>query len=217
MRAQACPTVLAIALGITLAACEGESTKSVETALGPSLPDPATAQATGGPLYHFVSKGAYADLFMSEGTLSAYLSVSKGGPPNQPQTFLYYTIYRCDEYTCAELEAGWGLIPNGDVKGGGNRLELNTNTASNPEFYRYAGSGGPITVTWEKTAGFSYGFNSNNRYQFANFAYRAHATGSGASATPAGSIVGVSIGGSYLSGFLGRAHSGELAIERGSE
>jgi hypothetical protein len=51
MRAQSFPAALAIVLGITLGACDGESTKSVETPLGPSPPEPSTAQARGGPLY----------------------------------------------------------------------------------------------------------------------------------------------------------------------
>src|SRR5437762_3417993 len=98
---------------------------------GGTITSPATQ-------FHFVSNGDFGNLSWFEvdpagGFTFGSLSVSRGGPTTDPQTSLSYFVFQCDPFfSCNPVRDGFGLIPNGDLGGGGNSLKLSTNTTGNP-------------------------------------------------------------------------------------
>ena len=84
--------------------------------------------------------------------------VSRGRNAGEAQAFLRYTIVKCDVATnsCAQVEAGFGLVPTTHVTGSGNstlRVRTDTRAEANPGFTRFAGSGGVVDVTWRTAPG----------------------------------------------------------------
>jgi hypothetical protein len=124
---------------------------------------PAVAAAlTGRPTVdHFVSNGPHAEAYWyvtdAAGVVTyGYLSVSRGGPVNDPQTLLSYDVFQCGQPgPCNEIESGYGLIANGDFSASGKRMQLTTNT-DDLNFGRFVGNGGSITVTWKSDGIFVY-------------------------------------------------------------
>src|SRR2546422_5664839 len=103
---------------------------------GGTITSPATQ-------FHFVSNGDFGNLSWFEvdpagGFTFGSLSVSRGGPTTDPQTSLSYFVFQCDPFfSCNPVRDGFGLIPNGDLGGGGNSLKLSTNTTGNPNFVTF--------------------------------------------------------------------------------
>ena len=126
---------------------------------------PGVAAALTGPptISHFVSNGAQASVnwYSSDdaGVITfGSMGVNRGDAVNNPQTFLFYDVFQCTPpgYFCAEIEGGYGTIPNGDFRGSGKTLHLSTNTTDNPNVARFVGNGGSIAVDWEVNGIFSY-------------------------------------------------------------
>src|SRR5438094_9301701 len=100
--------------GLALVAVFGACKDSTTNGPRPSL---ATATDTlpgggGGPgnQTHFIANGAsaYVNWFSNDsggggGFSYGYLSVSRGGPTNSPQTFLWYFVEQCSLYSCTFL------------------------------------------------------------------------------------------------------------------
>src|SRR3989454_11165047 len=90
--------------------------------------------------FHFVANGDVGNVNWAEfdpagGFTFGSLSVNRGGPTTDPQTFLSYFVFQCDPSSgCNPIRDGFGLIPNRDLSGGGNSLSLRTNTTGNPNF-----------------------------------------------------------------------------------
>src|SRR2546426_7356708 len=122
---------------------------------GGTITSPATQ-------FHFVSNGDFGNLSWFEvdpagGFTFGSLSVSRGGPTTDPQTFLSYFVFQCDPFfSCNLVRDGFGLIPNGDLGGGGNSLKLRTNTTGNPNFVTFAGPTGPVSVDWRAKIGIAH-------------------------------------------------------------
>jgi len=113
------------------------------------------------------------------------------------QAWLSYSIYVHGE----PVQVGWGYVPSEDISGsyesGWFRVDTNTSEDSNPDFYRRDGSGGKITVTWQKIDGW---WMENRGYTLQVFtndnrasAYRGRYKDNSARAT--GSVVGYGVGG----------------------
>ena len=60
------------------------------------------------------------------------------------------------------MEAGFGLVSGDDLTTSRDRITVNTNTAGNPEFELWAGSGGPMNVTWTQLSGWSSRYSIQN-------------------------------------------------------
>lgn len=194
----------ALALVQLLAACKDSSPTPMARAAGPR-PSLATVSDTGGGgggpgnQAHFVANGTsgFVEWFSSDGGGGGFafgeLSVSLGGPVNNPQTFLSYFIEQCDAaFFCTFLE-GSGLIPNNDLSGGGQQLHLATNTSGNPNFFTFGGPSGLITIDWSANGAFQQRSSGTSDVIFPGF--RQHTTGvsTSASANGAGSAVDVSV------------------------
>ncbi len=193
------------ALGQLLTACKDSPTTAAARAAGPR-PSLATVSDTGGGgggpgnQSHFVANGNSGSVnwFVSGGAggggfTFGSLGVSRGGPTNSPQTFLSYFVEQCDPFVGCTFFGGSGLIPNGDLSGGGQQLRLATNTSGNPNFFTFGGSAGLVTVDWRANGAFQQRSSGTTDLIFPGL--RQHFTGvsTSSSANAAGSVVGVPV------------------------
>lgn len=160
---------------------------------------------------HFVANGDFASVNWSDvdptgvGTFG-FLTVSRGGPTNNPHTFLSYSVYQCDPFSgCVPIRDGFGFIPNQDLSGGGNSLTLRTNTTNNPNFTT-SGPRGPVSVSWRANGLFTQSTRSTNEFSFPGVTHRSQDNSTSASANASGSIVGAPIG-PTASGNIGTNHT----------
>jgi len=142
--------LLAVALAAAIAGCQDSVTTAGPRGLSEDSPSFSANGST--TQFHFVGKGlagdaSWCDVESNEVYVCGYLSAASGGTTKNPETYLYYDVYRCAP-DCNAVEAGYGLIPNGDLSGGPQKLHLSTNTSSNPEFVVWAGTGGLVSVDW---------------------------------------------------------------------
>src|SRR2546426_2600344 len=204
---KACFTSLcaALALAHLLTACKDSSTTPTALAAGPR-PSLATVSDTGGGgggagnQSHFVANGNSGSVnwFVSGGAggggfIFGSLGVSRGGSTNSPQTFLSYFVEQCDPFVGCTFFGGSGLIPNGDLSGGGQQLSLATNPSGNPNLFPFGGSAGLVTVDWRANGAFQQRSSGTTDLIFPGF--RQHFTGvsTSSSANAAGSVVGVPV------------------------
>ena len=157
------------------------------TASASDLPTiaPQTAlaqQANLGPVFHFTGKANFADASFysetAEGFVYAYVYVFQEQSAGNRETGLGYDITKCDPdfFYCETTESGFGTIPGGDVTFGANSVRLGTDTSAdaNPDFFRFAGDGGPLDVTWTSTPFYSTRRVSNEQSQYGSIKVRYH-------------------------------------------
>src|SRR6266487_4481803 len=123
------------------------------------------------------------------------LNVSRGGPTNHPQTFLFYFVEQCDVFFNCTFFGGSGLIPNTDLSGGGKTLRLSTNTTGNPDFFTFAGPTGLISVDWKANGFFQQRQSGTFEQDFPGSRFLSNGVSTFASANATGSVIGVSISG----------------------
>jgi len=138
---------------------------------------------------------AYASWSDSSGSAFSfgYINVSKGGPPNNPQTYVSYYIYKYDSETFySDVSFGGGLIPNSDLTGSGEaNLTLNTDTSRiNGGYY---GTGGAITIEWKKSPANSTHTSGTIQNKYGNFLYTFSGVSYQTSASATGSVTGNAI------------------------
>lgn len=228
MRTQFSLWLAVVAGGVVAAACRESSAAPREV----GAPRFATASDTGGGgsgHFHFVSNGNSASVDWSSGDstgggggqvtfITGNLQVSRGGPTNNPQTFLFYQVGQtvCDPFfncTFTLLEGGAGTIPNGDFSGGGKQQRLSTNTANNPDFLVFAGSGGLVSVSWQANGFFLTTSSGSNTFKSGTFTQRFQGNSSNASATATGTVIGIPIDANQSSG-IGSNHTVQIDIFR---
>jgi hypothetical protein len=217
----------ALLAGAITVGCQEAATAPRKT----GTPRFATAADTGGggkSQFHFVSNGDGASANWASGDssgsgggssfITGFLQVTRGGPTNNPQTFLSYQVEQtvCDPLfncTFTLLQGGFGTIPNGDFSGGGKQLRLRTNTSNNPNFIVFAGNGGLVSVTWQANGFFFSSSSGTSTFKSGTFSERFQGTSSNASATATGSIVGIPIDANQSSG-IGSNHTVQIDIFR---
>jgi len=222
---------VAVATILTSVACQDASTAPRAAARSPTFA--ATSDTGGGGgggavQFHFVANGdvAYVNWFNADSGgggggfsyTAGYLNVGRGGPTNRPQTFLDYYVYQfvCDPYfNCSFnlLAAGYGLIPNRDLSGGGGQLRLNTNTANDPSFFVYAGPAGIVSVSWNSNGLSQNSSSGTSSYRFGNFTQRNQGSSTNWSANATGNVVGLPIL-SFPNAQIGTNHSVTIDIYR---
>ncbi len=202
----------ALALALTFGACRDSSTGVMG---GPRARSPSFATASdtgggGGPgnQSHFMSNGDVGSVdWAGDSTATASdtgggggggftfgsLTVTRGGPTNDPETFLSYFIERCDQFFNCQFFEGSGLIPNRDLSGGGKSLQLSTNTAGNPNFSTFAGPPGLVSVRWNTNGFFAQRFSGTSEFRAPGFLQQNTGVSTSASANASGSVVGVAI------------------------
>ena len=212
--------VVGIWMALTLGACENEPNSEL-TAPGAGEPFGSTVGAAGAVTIRFKVSGPTASVsFFGDvpgGALIGEVQVSRNVSKTETQTFLFYSIQRCDSNTgvCELSDVGFGLIPNRDfvTSRGDARLRTNTSAAANPEFVREIGSGGSITLEWTQTSGFTTDFHGHSRTRFPGFSMeRTQFASTMSSALADGSVLGVAVSPANSSGSIGRARFGSLLI-----
>ncbi len=148
--------------------------------------------------FHFVSEGDFGSVnwFTSDqfGNFSfGFLSANEGGSVTAPQVSLFYFIVRFTGGFCCTFISGFGLIPSANLTGGTgmSALTLNTNTATDPNFFVFpAGSGGPISLQWKESSAFEFSSTGTSELRFGNTTFRTIGNSSSSSATVTGSVLG---------------------------
>jgi len=197
----------ALALVPVFGACKDSTTTPVTRAAAPragfaSVADTVIGGGGGsGNQTHFIASGTsgYVSWFSAGdssggggGFSYGSLNVSRGGATNNPQTFLSYFVEQCGLYYCAFL-GGSGLIPNGDLSGGTQQLDLSTNTSGNPNFFTFGGSPGLISVDWRANGAYQQRSSGTSELTFPAFHQHSSGVSTSASAYAAGSVVGVAM------------------------
>src|SRR5436190_15631706 len=137
---------------------------------------------------HFVANGDFGNAGWFEvdpagGFRFASISVNRGGPTTDPQTFLNYSVFQCDpSFSCNTIREGSGLIPNRDLRSGGNSLSLSTNTTGNPNFVVSVGPTGVVSADWRANGLFTQSSTAINQITFPSFTEHSQGSFSSASA-----------------------------------
>jgi len=152
-------TAFLVVLSFLLLSCSDVPTQAPQKA-AVDTPDSPTSQATAEvpnslgknvnwDVHRYSWKGDQARAWWYDNGVQGYVYVSRD--QGSSTAWLWYYVYVDGN----QVQHGYGTIPSSDVSGsygsGWMRLDTNTSAESNPGFYRGAGSGGKITVTWRKT------------------------------------------------------------------
>jgi hypothetical protein len=187
------------ALAAAFVACRDSSTALQRPAVG-SAPRFATAagtSSTSGNQSHFNAHGDFASVGWrtsgETGFTLGSVSVSRGGPAGDFQTFLSYLIQQCDNAFNCTFSGGEGLIPNQDFSVGGNAAQLNTNTADIPNFVTFGViPAGPVSVSWQENGLFQQSRHGTFEVTDPGRTLRETGVSTSASADGSGSVVGMS-------------------------
>jgi len=187
------------ALIAAFVACRDSSTE-LQGRLGARSPTFATASDTSGGSgnqSHFNAHHEFAQAFWRKIGAGGFpaefgsLNVTRGGPPGDPQTFLYYFIEQCDDAFHCSSSNGSGLIPNQDFSVSGKAAQLNTNTDGNPSFSTYgAAPPGPISVSWQDNGLSQQSTSGTLEQSTPTFRRRQTGTFQSGSADASGSVLG---------------------------
>lgn len=143
------------------------------------------------------------------GTVDVGVSVFQSGAENNRQAMLNYDVcmWKLDPdfnfWYCALLEGGFGLIPGSAVQSSGGArpnsvsLKIDTSTLSAPDFRRFAGSGGLISLTWSPAPGFTDDRSGSDHYSSTfggqSFSYSTSGSSYATSAVAQGTVIGNSV------------------------
>lgn len=209
---------LALIASTSLIACDKASPPSEPAAENVSsrelASEPASVRSTP---HHFRTNGPYASLNVTSDQGAVYqdlwLTVFATGTD---QAFLDYSLWECSltTFDCVAKEAGFGLVSGDELITAQDRITVNTNTAENPTFERWDGSGGPINLTWTQLSGWSHRFSMQSRYRDANSSSHSHGTFTTTPAVAEGTVIGVQIdpGSGYAD--MGTVKEGAIFLER---
>jgi hypothetical protein len=138
----------------------------------------------------FKAKGAFAYLDGSDGECTwYYMSVSRGGALNAPETYLYYYVYNgCTN----EWAYGNGRIPNSSFTVSGRTSRLRTDPTASPEFYTL-GQTGRIDLTWTEDRSIRSKWESRSETITPTQRFRNRGKGESSAATSAGKLLWLSL------------------------
>lgn len=211
-------SALALIAGWSLIACDKASRPSEPAAEEVSARELASDPASAGSTpYHFKTNGPSAILTATSVQGAVYQEIFLGvSATGTDQALLDYSIWECNltTFECVTKEAGFGLVSGDELITGRDRITLSTNTAENPTFERWEGSGGPITITWTQLSGWSHRFSVQSRYRDANSSSHSHGTFTTTPAVAEGTVVGVPIYPGSASATMGTVKQGEIFIDR---
>jgi hypothetical protein len=211
MYAHSC--LLLVVAGL-LAACDEPS--QPQNAASPQLSTAARDSGQASP-YHFRFNGPHADLYAVSAEGAGYREVQLDVFANSEEdVYLTYVVWECDLTAgeCRSVEAGNGAIPGESLTRSHGRLHLNVNTTALPDFGLYAGSGGPISLSWTKLEGWSSRSSGHSRYETSEFRAHSHGVYTSSAAIAEGSVLGLEVQpGSSFAG-MGTAREGGISISQ---
>lgn len=150
----------------------------------------STTVMAGTVVSSFKSKGAFASMSAQYDDCTwMYLSVSRGGPVDAPETYLYYSVYNgCT----GESSWGSGRIPNRDFTVSGKKSKLNTNPTAIPEMST-GGQAGRIALTWTADQGIRWSWDGRSESITPTQRVRSRGSYDSAAASVAGSLLSFAI------------------------
>jgi hypothetical protein len=170
MRTQLLQLAGRLLVTVVLVGCQERTTDPLqggteEQAASRPAMSPAISGAAGRTtVLHFEADGEFAQaVWTSEPDASGNfvegsVLVQQGGSKSNPEVLLDYSVFLCDEVNgCMNLvQFGFGTIPTGDFTGNGHHgLKLHTETGDDPDFNVVIGTGGLISVEWDRIPGFT--------------------------------------------------------------
>ncbi len=185
------------------------------------LVSPVNLASAEKPVTKFVADGDFVSAFAPTSNGQIFVQVTRGGPPQNPQTLLFYAVIQFFPPVFIS-QLGEGVIPNSDLKVMGQKVILNTDTSAIPGFTNTLctpdestcgpGAGGAITVEWNKTADFSSRNTGISEFSFANIVMRSVGTTRETSASAQGAALGTPFQTDF--GFIGTNHQVNLTFEK---
>ena len=143
-----------------------------------------------------------------------YLEISATGTHQAYPRIHFLLECSLTTFECETVEGGFGMVSADDLTTSRDRITVNTNTAENPTFELWEGSGGQINVTWTQLSGWSSRYTIHSRYVQASYSSHSHGTFDTGPALAEGTVVGVQLppGSGYAS--MGSVKEGGIFIER---
>ncbi len=191
--------------------------------LVPGHPISGNSASAAKQISRFVASGDFASAFTPTDNGQIFVQVSRGGPPQNPQTFLFYAVIQFFPPVFIS-QLGSGVIPNSDLQVMGQKIALNTDTSAIPGFENIVctpdestcgpGAGGVITAEWNKTADFSQRSAGNSEFSFSNITIHSAGTFRETSASAQGTALGTPFQTTFA--FIGSSHQVEIAIQQGN-
>jgi hypothetical protein len=214
---------LSAAVGLTatlsLMACDKPSDPSEATfqelpSAEPSSDGPAASGAR--PERHSLN-GPYASLYTSSGQGNVYREILLDlYSVTTDEAHLSYGVWECNRTTfdCVAVEQGDGPLYGDDVSTSRERITVNIDTAENPEFVAWVGSGGPIRVTWTELSGWSSRVTTQASYRADDYSSHTHGTFTTTGAFAEGTIIGVQLEPGNGFAQMGTVKDGGITIMR---
>ena len=210
--------ILALITSSFLVACDKPSQPSEAVAQEVSFSELAGEPAAAGAVaHHYVINGPQAILNATavEGAVyqETWLDIYATGVD---QAYLTYFILECSltTFDCTTVEGGFGIVSGDDLTTSRDRITVNTNTAENPTFERWEGSGGPINVTWTPLSGWSSQYTLQSRFRQAGYSSHSHGKFETGPAMAEGTVVGVQLPLGTANASMGTVKEGGIDIER---
>jgi hypothetical protein len=214
---------VSFAVGLTasfsLMACDSPSRPLEATAQQLPSAEPASdglAAARATPERHSLN-GPHAMLQASSGQGDVYREVYLDlYAVTTDEAHLYYGIWECDRTTfdCVSIETGDGPLYGDEVSTSRGRITVNINTAENPAFSLWDGSGGPINITWTELSGWSSESTIQTRYRQSDYSSHSHGTYTSTSALAEGTVLGVQLEPGSSIAQMGTVKDGGITIMR---
>ena len=201
-------------------ACDRQPTESSapvggSARTGGAAPSLASA-ATGTHVSRYTADGDFAQFFAGDENTYLYLSASRYGEGSISGTSLFYYVYQCTEFECTVLEAGSGTIPNEALKvtgSGRTSVDIDTGSGVGPDFFRWAGAGGRISVEWEPRKDFESRFHGTTDQRWGQIRYHSNGSSIYSIASVSGTLIGRAVPGSgYSDAQVGSSKSKTVVI-----
>lgn len=205
--------------GLSLVACDKPPLPSEATAqelswLGPPSDGLVASRATPQRYSH---DGPYASLYTSSGQGEVYREVQLDlYTVTSDEAHIFYAIWECNRTTfdCVPIEQGDGALYGDDVSTSRGRISVNIDTADNPNFTSWVGSGGPINVTWTELSGWSSRVSSHGRYRAGDYSSQYHGTYTTTGAFAEGTVIGIQLEAGNGFAQMGTVKEGGITISR---
>lgn len=223
MRAHHVQLGLVVPLGLLLGACEDPPNEADPIAPEVTNTVSTVSRAAGAQTFHFKARGRQAQVFFfsedSDGALTGDVQVLRSETKSGLETFLFYSVQRCDFISgeCQEVEGGSGMIPNSNlaISDGEASLHTNTSLAANPDFFRTAGEGGVITLHWTKASASVQKFHSHTQTRIGGVLIdHSQFAGTFFSALIEGTALDAAVSAGNSGGSLGTVRSGSVVIQK---
>jgi len=173
----------------------------------------ATGNAFAGQTARWTNNGAYIEVWGHDttGCLGFYVSASKAGTAQAPETYVYYDTY--NQCTGQWIGSGFGRIANSAFKATKKSATLVFSSAGNAGFTT-EGYTGSLNLKVTADGLYSSTYSGHAKTVYAGHMYQSHGSWTSNSATATGSLLGFDVG--AVAAWIGEGRDKAIEIERGS-